>query len=74
MALTDGESAAVTRAGSLDRSNSLYVAEAFPLLAHGTVVASEPLDESTTWQAVAHDQVVELAPGKEVTIRDLSTF
>lgn len=74
MALTDGESAAVTRAGSLDRSNSLYVAEASPLFAHGTLVASEPLDENTTWQAVGHDRVVELIPGKELTIRDLSTF
>ena len=74
MALTDGESAAVTRAASLDQSNSLYVAEASPLLARGTLVASEPLDQSTTWQAVGHDQVVELIPGKEVTIRDLNTY
>ncbi len=74
MALTDGVSAAITRAGSLDRSNSLYVAEASPLVTHGTLVASEPLDEGTAWQAVGHDQVVELISGKEVTIRDLSTF
>lgn len=74
MALTDGAAAAVTRAGSLDRSNSLYLAEASPLLAHGTLVASEPLDESTTWQAVAHDQVVELIPDKGFTVCDLSMF
>jgi predicted glutamine amidotransferase len=73
MALTDGESAAVTRAGSLDRSNSLYVAEASPLMAGGTLVASEPLDESTTWHPVGHDQVVELISAQGVTVRDLST-
>lgn len=74
MALTDGESASVTRAGSLDRSNSLYVAEASSILARGTLVASEPLDESTTWQTVGHDQVVELVPHESFTIHDLSIF
>ncbi|GMR11935.1 MAG: ergothioneine biosynthesis protein EgtC [Gemmatimonadota bacterium] len=74
MALTDGESAAITRTGSLDRSNSLYLAEASSLLAPGTLVASEPLDKSTEWQEVAHHHVVELITDKDVTIRALSTF
>lgn len=74
MALTDGETASVSRAGSPDRSNSLYVAEASSLVAPGTLVASEPLDERPTWQEVGHDQVVELRPGKEFTILDLSSL
>ena len=71
MVLTDEASAGVIRSGSLDRSNSLYVAEASTLLARGTLVASERLDETSGWEAIEHDHILEIAPGHEVTIRPL---
>lgn len=71
MVLTDGAEAAVTRTGSLEQSNSLYLTESSGLVSAGTLVASERLDESSTWRALEHGQVIELIVGKGVTITDL---
>lgn len=71
MVLTDGEAAAVTRAGSEDRSNSLYVADGCELAPGGVLIASEPLEDSRTWTEVEDGSVLEVDLSQSLTIRHL---
>ncbi len=60
MVLTDGTTTAVTRASSVEEANSLYLTRSGPLAREGTLVASEPLDDTSDWEAVPPQTLVVL--------------
>jgi predicted glutamine amidotransferase len=56
MVLTDGTGVAVLPAASEPTTNSLYVARGHPMAPDGTLLASERLDDHSSWEAVTpHD-------------------
>ena len=61
MLLTDGEAVRITRTGTLEKSNSLYVTENWKGAPGGCVAASEPLDPGE-WTPVEDHSLVMLRP------------
>jgi glutamine amidotransferase len=58
MVLADSERIALLHTSSRDATNSLYTAAVHPLAPEGTLVASEQLDDHTSWRVVApHDGI-----------------
>ena len=56
MVLTDGTGVAVLPAASEPTTNSLYLARGHPMAPDGTLLASERLDDHSSWEAVTpHD-------------------
>lgn len=52
MLLTDGLSIAALRTSTVERTNSLYLADRQPFAPGGLVIASEPLDDGSEWSPV----------------------
>ncbi len=69
--LLDGDGFAATRAGSRERTNSLYVCEEGPLVEGGVIVASEPLDAAGAWRALSPGTLVEASAAGGVRITPL---
>lgn len=64
MLLTDGRTLAVVRTGTVEHSNSLYVAEGHPLAPDGVLLASERLDGHAFWTTVgSHNCMTVLTDG-----------
>jgi glutamine amidotransferase len=59
MVLADGQSLAALRTASVETTNSLYVATGHPVVPGGTLLASECLDDDTSWKSVDPHQVVQ---------------
>ena len=58
MVLADGEGISVIHTGSEGTTNSLYLARGHPLAPRGTLLASERLDDHSSWEPVApHDDL-----------------
>ena len=63
MALADGEGIGVLNTGSETTTNSLYLARGHPLAPRGTLLASERLDDHSSWEPVApHDDLELIYP------------
>ena len=63
MALADGEGIGVLNTGSETTTNSLYLARGHPLAPQGTLLASERLDDHSSWEPVApHDDLELIYP------------
>lgn len=75
MILSSGDITAVSRASSVEATNSLYRAH-FPAnhesLAGGTVIASEELDADDAWKRVEPQSVLSIAPDGSVEAVDVS--
>lgn len=71
MVLSDGRSVAVSRASSVDETNSLYLARGATLLPDGVVVASEALDGDPAWDPVEPQSVVVLTEDGGVERRSI---
>lgn len=61
--VSDGDQVVATRAGNLERQNSLYLLRDGDEFPGGQVVASEPLYDDPLWEPVDRDQVVVLRAG-----------
>ena len=58
MVLADGDGIAVLNTGSEGTTNSLYLAGGHPMAPDGTLLASERLDDHSSWEPVApHDDL-----------------
>ena len=58
MVLADGEGISVIHTGSEDTTNSLYLTRGHPLAPRGTLLASERLDDHSSWEPVTpHDDI-----------------
>ena len=56
MVLAGGDGIAGLCTGSETATNSLYLARSNPLAPRGTLLASEPLDDHTSWEPItSHD-------------------
>ena len=63
MVLADGEGISVIHTGSEGSTNSLYLARGHPLAPRGTLLASERLDNHSSWEPVApHDDIELIFP------------
>jgi len=62
MVLSDGESIAAVRGGTVPVTNSLYLARRPPFAAGGVVLASEPLDGDAAWEPVDAHSWIEIRP------------
>jgi len=63
IALADGEGIGVLNTGSETTTNSLYLAPGHPLAPRGTLLASERLDDHSSWEPVApHDDLELIYP------------
>ena len=60
MVLADGDGIGVLHTGSETATNSLYFAEGHPLAPHGTLLASERLDNHESWKPVRPHGILEL--------------
>ncbi|MCH8807519.1 MAG: hypothetical protein IH986_15740 [Planctomycetes bacterium] len=72
MALTDGESAVVTRWANVEPPNSLYLLDRAGSFPQGAVVASEPLTPDDPWQAVPTGSIILLDPPNKAVIQPLT--
>lgn len=61
MVLTDGHDLAALRTASVESTNSLYLAAGHPAAPGGTLLASECLDDHTSWQPVEAHKVLRLS-------------
>ena len=63
MVLTDGDGIAVLSTASETNTNSLYLAHGHPLAPEGTLLASERLDDHSSWEGVTcHEGLEILSP------------
>lgn len=63
MVLADGDGIGVLRTASETTTNSLYLARGHPLAPDGTLLASERLDDHSSWEGVTpHDSLELLSP------------
>jgi len=60
MVLADGDGVGVLNTGSEETANSLYVAHDHPLAPRGTLLASERLDDDSSWESIPSHGEVEL--------------
>lgn len=60
MVLSDGETVAVSRASSVQQTNSLYLARDPEMLPSSVVVASEALDPDPAWKPVEAQSVIQV--------------
>ena len=66
MVLSDGESIAAVRSGTVLETNSLYFAKRPPFAPNGIVLASERLDPGAVWEPVDGHSWLEIGPGMDV--------
>ncbi|MEX0980128.1 MAG: class II glutamine amidotransferase [Gemmatimonadota bacterium] len=71
MVLSDGDDIVLSRTGSEEATNSLYLARGAALAPGGVVAASEPLDGESHWEAVPSHAMVCLVPGEEPDVMRL---
>ena len=66
MVLSDGETIAAVRSGTVLETNSLYFAKRPPFAPDGIVLASERLDPGAAWEAVDGHSWLEIGPDLDV--------
>lgn len=63
LVLSDGDEIVLSRTGSVEATNSLYLCSGGALVPAGVVAASEPLNEGTEWAPVPAHALVRLTRG-----------
>ncbi len=71
MLLADGASISVVLTSTVERTNSLYMADAPAQTPHGRVLASEPLDDGDGWERIQPHSVVCLSPDGSSEVRPI---
>lgn len=71
--LSDGDGMAAIRTATVERTNSLYLAERPAFAPRGVVIASEAFDDDAAWGAVEGHTLVEIGPNGLVETRPVPT-
>jgi len=69
--IADGESMLFIRHELNGACNSLYYNETHERLSKGVLIASEPLDEDSGWNAVPENSMIEILPGKQIILSEI---
>ena len=69
--VADGESMLFIRHELNGDCNSLYYNESHEQLAKGVLIASEPLDEDSGWNAIPENTMIEIKPGKQIKLSEI---